>query len=221
MNPLWLKPPLFALCLAPLGWYLWGFQADTLGANPIETVTRGLGTWALNFLLITLCVTPLRKLSGWAWLGRLRRMLGLFCFFYAALHLSTYLWLDQFFDWSAIAKDILKRPFITVGMICFLLLIPLAVTSNNIAIRKLGGRRWQELHRSIYAIALLAVLHYGWMVKLDLTKPLIYAAIVIALLGIRVWWRFQERERQLAGAYVKNNPVLRKGRPVIPIYVKK
>ena len=203
MNPGLLKPPLFIACLAPLAYYAWGVQADTLGANPIEAVTRGMGTWALNFLLITLTVTPLRKYSGWAWLGRLRRMLGLFVFFYAALHLTTYLWFDQFFDWPAIAKDILKRPFITVGMISFALQVPLAATSNAFAIRKLGGRRWQELHRSVYLIGLLAVLHYSWMVKADLSKPLIYAVIVGVLLGLRVWWRVQERKRQLAGAYLR------------------
>lgn len=216
MNPGLIKPPLFIACLAPLAWYAWGVQADTLGANPIEAVTRGLGTWALNFLLITLTVTPLRKYSGWAWLGRLRRMLGLFVFFYAALHLSTYLWFDQFFDWPAIAKDILKRPFITVGMICFALLVPLAATSNAFAIRKLGGRRWQELHRSVYLIGILAVLHYFWMVKADISKPLIYALMLGVLLGLRVWWRVQERNRQLAGAYLPK----RRG-PVISIAVKK
>jgi methionine sulfoxide reductase heme-binding subunit len=202
LNPALIKPPLFLACLAPLAYYAWGVQADTLGANPIEAVTRGMGTWALNFLMITLTVTPLRKYSGWAWLGRLRRMLGLFVFFYAALHLGTYLWFDQFFDWPAIAKDILKRPFITVGMISFALLVPLAATSNAFAIRKLGGRRWQELHRSVYLIGLLAVLHYSWMVKADVSKPLIYAVMVGVLLGLRVWWRVQERNRQLAGAYL-------------------
>ena len=199
MNPSLLKPPLFLACLAPLAWYAWGAYADTLGANPIEAVTRGLGTWALNFLLITLTVTPLRKYSGWNILVRLRRMLGLFAFFYATLHLSTYIWFDQFFDWPEIAKDIIKRPFITVGMICFVLLVPLAATSNGFALRKLGGRRWQELHRSVYPIGLLAVLHYSWMVKADLGKPLLYAALLGILLGLRVWWRVQERNRQLAG----------------------
>ena len=202
MNPSLIKPPLFIACLVPLAYYAWGVQADTLGANPIEAVTRGMGTWALNFLLITLTVTPLRKYSGWAWLVRLRRMLGLFVFFYAFLHLSTYLWFDQFFDWAAIAKDILKRPFITVGMVTFALLVPLAATSNAFAIRKLGGRRWQELHRSVYLIGLLAVLHYSWMVKADVSKPLIYALLLGVLLGLRVWWRIQERNRQLAGAYL-------------------
>ena len=199
MNPSLLKPPLFLACLAPLAWYAWGAYADTLGANPIEAVTRGLGTWALNFLLITLTVTPLRKYSGWNILVRLRRMLGLFAFFYATLHLSTYIWFDQFFDWPEIAKDIIKRPFITVGMICFVLLVPLAATSNGFALRKLGGRLWQELHRSVYPIGLLAVLHYSWMVKADLGKPLLYAALLGILLGLRVWWRVQERNRQLAG----------------------
>ena len=216
MNLALIKPPLFLACLAPLAYYASGVQADTLGANPIEAVTRGLGTWALNFLLITLMVTPLRKYSGWAWLGRLRRMLGLFVFFYAALHLGTYLWLDQFFDWPAIAKDILKRPFITVGVITFALLVPLAATSNAFAIRKLGGRRWQELHRSVYLICLLAVLHYSWMVKADVSKPLIYAVMVGVLLGLRVWWRVQERNRQLVGAYLPKP----RGR-VIPLVFRK
>ncbi|MCF8151623.1 MAG: sulfoxide reductase heme-binding subunit YedZ [Burkholderiaceae bacterium] len=201
MNPALIKSPLFIACLGPLAYYVWGAQVDTLGANPIEVVTRGMGTWALNFLLITLTVTPLRKISGWVWLIRLRRMLGLFVFFYATLHLATYLWFDQFFDWAEILKDILKRPFITVGMICFALLLPLAATSNAFAIRRIGGRRWQNLHRSIYLIGMLAVLHYFWMVKADLSTPLIYAGLLAALLGIRIWWRLQERNRQLAGAY--------------------
>lgn len=216
MNPALLKPPLFLACLAPLAYYAWGLQTDTLGANPIEAVTRGLGDWALNFLLITLSVTPLRKLSGWTWLGRLRRMLGLFVFFYATLHLSTYLWFDQFFDWVAIAKDIWKRPFITVGMLCFALLLPLAATSNGFALRKLGGRRWQALHRSVYLIGMLAVLHYSWMVKADISRPLLYAALLGILLGLRVWWRVQERDRQLAGTYLPK----RRGR-IIPIVVRK
>lgn len=220
MNPTLLKPPLFLLCLLPLAWYGWGIYTDTLGANPIEAVTRGLGTWTLNFLLITLSVTPLRRYTGWNWLAPLRRMLGLFVFFYAVLHFNTYLWLDQFFDWNAIAKDILKRPFITVGMVCFFLLVPLAATSNNYAIRKLGGRRWRELHRTVYAIGLLAVLHYAWMVKADLSGPLGYAVALAALLGVRAWWRVEEKRRQLAGAYLTPRaPVA--GRRIIPIVAKK
>jgi len=216
LNPALIKPPLFLAGLLPLAYYAWGAQTDTLGANPIEAVTRGLGDWALNFLLITLAVTPLRRYSGWTWLGRLRRMLGLFVFFYATLHLTTYLWFDQFFDWPAIAGDILKRPFITVGMVGFALLVPLAATSNAFAIRRLGGRRWQELHRSVYAIGLLAVLHYSWMVKADVSRPLLYALVLGVLLGLRAWWRVQERTRQLAATF-PGKPQRR----TIPIVVRK
>lgn len=216
MNPRYIKPPLFVACLLPLAWYLWGVYADSLGANPIEAVTRGFGTWALNFLLITLTVTPLRKYARWVWLAPLRRMLGLYAFFYAALHLGTYLWLDQFFDWGAIFKDILKRPFITIGMMCFMLLVPLAATSNNFAIRRLGGQRWRELHRTVYAIGLLAVLHYAWMVKADLAGPIQYAMMLAVLLGLRIWWLVREKRRQLA-----QNPRQPAGRRVIPIAVRR
>lgn len=188
-----LKPTLFILGLAPLAYYAIGFFADRLGANPIEALTRGLGTWALNFLLISLAVTPLRKLSGWNLVIRWRRMLGLYCFFYASLHLGAYLWLDQFFDGEAIVRDILKRPFITVGMVAFMLLLPLALSSNTFSLRKLGGKRWQALHRSVYAIGPLAILHYAWMVKADLGKPSIYAALLAVLLGLRLLWFIQPR----------------------------
>lgn len=199
----WLKSLTFVISLAPLGWYAWGVTTDALGANPIEAVTRGLGTWALNFLLITLLITPLRHYAKWTWPINLRRMLGLYVFFYASLHLAAYLWLDQFFDWMAIAKDILKRPFITVGIAAFLLLVPLAATSTDAAIRKLGGRRWQQLHRSVYAVGALAVLHYLWMVKADLKKPLIYVTLLTLLLGLRIlWWLWrqygQRRTRHMA-----------------------
>jgi sulfoxide reductase heme-binding subunit YedZ len=207
-----IKAALFLACLAPLAYYVWSFQQDNLGANPIEAVTRGMGLWALRFLLITLTVTPVRKLARQPWLGRLRRMLGLFTFFYACLHLTTYVWFDQFFDWAAIAKDILKRPFITAGMVAFVLMVPLAATSSHAMVRRLGGRRWQELHRTIYAIAMIAVLHFWWMVKLDTREPTIYALIVFVLLGLRLWWREQERRKQLAGAYASG----RQGR-IIPI----
>ncbi len=184
-----LKTALFLLCLVPLVTFVHGAATDNLGANPIEAVTRGLGDWTLRFLLLTLAVTPLRRLSGLAWLLRLRRMLGLYTFFYACLHVLSYLWLDQFFDWGEILKDIVKRPFITVGFASFLLLIPLAITSSNAMIRRLGGRLWQRLHRAVYAIALFAVLHFWWMVKLDITEPAIYAGILAILLGMRLaWW---------------------------------
>ena len=197
-----IKSALFLACLIP-AFFLWrGFELDTLGANPIETVTRSLGEWTLRFLLITLTVTPLRKYTGWHWLIRLRRMLGLFTFAYGLSHLLTYVWLDQFFDWEAIAKDIIKRPFITVGFAALMLMLPLAVTSSNFAIRKLGGRRWQSLHRSIYPIAILGCVHFWWLVKKDVTWPLVYTVITVALLGIRAWWREQERRKQLAGGYL-------------------
>ena len=196
-----MKSLLFIMSLLPLAYYGWSAWHDTLGANPIEAVTRGLGTWTLNFLLITLTVTPLRKLTGWHAALRLRRMLGLFTFFYAVLHLTSYLWFDQFFDWSEIAQDILKRPFITVGMAAFVLLVPLAATSSNFAIRRLGGRRWQALHRTVYAIAILAVLHYSWLVKVDQSQPLLYGGLLVVLLGLRAWWREVERREQLAGKY--------------------
>lgn len=210
------KAALFAACLLPLSYYAWGAWQDALGANPIEAVTRGLGDWTLRLLLITLTVTPLRRLTGLHWLLRLRRMLGLFTFFYACLHLSCYLWLDQFFDWHAIAQDILKRPFITVGMSAFILLLPLAATSTNAMVRRLGGKRWQALHRAIYPISILAVTHFWWMVKKDVTEPAIYALVLAVLLGLRMWWREQERRRQVAGAYAPNP----KGR-VIPIATRR
>ena len=197
-----IKSALFLVCLIP-AFMLWrGFELDTLGANPIETITRSLGEWTLRFLLITLTVTPLRKYTGWHWLIRLRRMLGLFTFAYGVSHLLTYVWLDQFFDWEAIARDIIKRPFITVGFAALMLMLPLAVTSSNYAIRKLGGRRWQSLHRAIYPIAILGCVHFWWLVKKDVTWPLIYTVITVALLGIRAWWREQERRKQLAGGYM-------------------
>ena len=182
-----IKALLFTASLLPFGFLAWGAWHETLGANPIEAVTHQTGTWTFNFLLISLAVTPLRGLTGLNWLLRLRRMLGLFCFFYAVLHFSTYLWLDQFFDMQSIARDIFKRPFITVGFLSFALLVPLAATSSNYAIRKLGGRRWQALHRSVYLAAILASIHYFWLVKITaIIYPLIYAVILALLLAWRV-----------------------------------
>ena len=192
-----LKTALFLLCLVPLGQLAWGAYNDALGANPIEVVTRSLGTWTLNFLLITLAVTPARQFTGLHWLIRLRRMLGLYAFFYASLHFMTYLWLDQFFDWMAIANDVLKRPFITVGFTAFVLLVPLVATSTNAMVKRLGGRRWTQLHRTIYAIAILGVLHYWWLVKKDITDPLLYAVLLGLLLGWRAMRLARERRRQL------------------------
>ena len=190
MTLAWLKPTVFGASLIPLGWYLGGLWMDTLGANPIETITRGLGTWTLNFLLLTLLMSPLKRYAGWHWPLNLRRMLGLFAFFYGSLHLLSYLWLDQFFDWPAIAKDIIKRPFITAGMGAFALLVPLAATSNLYAIRTLGSRRWQQLHRVVYLVSILGVLHYLWLVKLDFLQPLIYALLLAALFILRLIPRY-------------------------------
>jgi len=188
-----LKALLFLLSLGPLLRYGHGLWYDALGANPIEALTRGMGIWTLNFLLLTLCITPLRKLSGLHWLLRLRRQLGLTAFAYGVLHLLTYLWLDQFWDVDAIAKDVLKRPFITIGFATFVLLTPLAATSNNWAIRRLGGKRWQELHRLVYAAAILGVVHYLWLVKkVALLDPILYALALAGLLG----WRMLERIRR-------------------------
>jgi sulfoxide reductase heme-binding subunit YedZ len=192
------KIAVFVAALYPLARIvLFGFTGG-LGANPIEFITRSTGLWTLVFICITLAVTPLRKLAGWNALLRFRRMLGLYAFFYAALHFTTYFWFDKWFDIAAIVKDIGKRPFITVGFAAFVLLVPLAVTSPKAMVRKLG-RRWQTLHRAIYPIAALAILHFWWMKagKHDLILPKIYGAIVIALLGWRVlvWARDRIRQR--------------------------
>jgi sulfoxide reductase heme-binding subunit YedZ len=177
----------FGVCLLPLARLIYLGGSGGLGANPIEFITRSIGTWTLVGLMVTLSVTPLRRLSGRAELVRYRRMLGLFSFFYACLHFVTYVWLDQFFDPAAIAKDIVKRPFITVGFAAFVLLVPLAVTSTHAMMRRLG-RRWQQLHRLVYVIALLGVIHYLWLVKKDMTEPLIYGGVLVLLLAMRLPW---------------------------------
>jgi len=185
----YLKPAIFLACLVPLGRLVWrGFHAG-LGANPIEAITHGTGDWTLTFLLLTLAVTPLRKLTHQYWLIGLRRMLGLFAFFYGSLHLMTWLWLDKFFDVHEMLADVVKRRFITAGMTAFALMIPLALTSTKWSIRKLGGKRWQALHRLIYFSATAGVIHYIWLVKADLKKPLEYASVLGMLLLYRgaVW----------------------------------
>jgi len=183
------KPLVFLLCLYPLGFLVFGAFNNLLGANPVEAMTRTTGDWTLYFLLITLTVTPLRKLSGWSWLLRYRRMLGLFAFFYGCMHFLTYVWFDQFFDLGDIVADIIKRPFITVGFICLLALLPLAVTSTNKMMRRLG-RNWKRLHQLIYPIAGLGVLHYFMMVKADYKQPLIIGLILAGLLGYRLLLRY-------------------------------
>ncbi len=188
-----LKAALFVLCLLPLARLGWAAWQDDFGPNPVEFVQRWTGTWTFNLLLLTLCVSPLRSLAQWHWLIRLRRMLGLFCFFYAVLHFLSFIGFDHAFDLTAIGLDIAKRPFVTVGFAAFVLLVPLAATSNAYAIRRLGGRRWQELHRSIYLIGILATLHYFWLVKATaILWPIAYALALGLLLG----WRIKERRRK-------------------------
>jgi methionine sulfoxide reductase heme-binding subunit len=185
----WFEVVVFLACLMPLGRLGWRAYSGSLGANPIEAITHATGDWTLIFLLITLAITPLRKLTNQLWLIRFRRMSGLFAFFYGTLHFLTYIWLDKFFDVDEMLADVAKRRFITAGFTGFGLLIPLAITSTNSWIRRLGGRRWNLLHRLIYFSAMAGVVHYAWLVKADLHKPLEYALVLSILLGYRlvVW----------------------------------
>ena len=181
----WLiKPIIFIISLLPVSVLLLGILNDDLGPNPIEMLTHQTGLWGLYFLLITLAVTPLRMMTGMVWLMSLRRMFGLFAFFYACLHLSVYFWLDQYFSWPAIFEDILKRPYITVGFTAWLLLLPLALTSTKSAIRRLGNK-WQKLHRLVYLAALLVILHFVWLVKADYAEPIFYLTIFLILMAFR------------------------------------
>jgi methionine sulfoxide reductase heme-binding subunit len=186
----YLKPIVFLAALIPLGRLAWKAYNSALGANPIQVITWSTGTWTLVFLMVTLSITPLRKLTRQYWLIQYRRMTGLFAFFYGCLHFTTYIWLDQFFDLHSVYKDIYKRPFITVGFTAFVLMIPLAATSTQWAIRKLG-KRWQKLHRLIYVSATAGVVHYYWLVKKDIRVPVIYAVTlgILLLYRIIVWAR--------------------------------
>ncbi len=178
-----------ALCMAPAAWLIWLLFHDKLGANPIEALIRQLGVWGLRFVIAGLAITPLARLTRTPALIRLRRPIGLVAFAYVLAHWCTYIGVDQFFDWAAIWKDLLKRPFITIGMAAFVLLTPLAITSTNAMLKRLGPRAWRRLHQAIYAIAVLGVVHYYLLVKADHRPPLIYAAILALLLGYRaVQW---------------------------------
>ena len=182
------KPLVFIASLSPIVWlFMAGFEVagQSLGPDPIKLTLHTIGKTALNFIMLTLLVTPVRQLTGFTHLLRLRRMLGLFAFFYTLLHFVVYIWLDQELDFAGLGKDIVKRPYITIGFLALLLLIPLALTSTNKMMRRLG-RRWQKLHRLVYIIAILGVWHYYWQVKRDVTEPLIYAAVLALLLGYRV-----------------------------------
>jgi len=196
-----MKSLLFVIALLPFARLLVFAFTDRLGANPIEFITRNTGDWTLYFLCMTLSITPLRRFSGWSWLLKLRRMTGLFAFFYACLHFTTFIWFDHFFDLGEMWRDVLKRPFITVGFTAFVLLIPLAVTSNNGMLRRLGGMRWRWLHRLIYLIAPLAILHFWWMKagKHDFQQPILFGCIVAFLLLLRIfWWRRRRTDATMA-----------------------
>jgi methionine sulfoxide reductase heme-binding subunit len=182
----WIKVVVFLACLVPLGFLGWDAYTQNLGANPIEKITHTTGDWTLRFLLITLSITPVRKLLGIPALIRFRRMSGLYAFFYGSLHFLTYIWLDKFFNLHEMLVDVAKRKFITVGFTAFVLLIPLAVTSTAGWIRRLGGKRWQVLHRVIYISAVAGIIHYLWLVKADIRKPLEYGAILAVLLSYRL-----------------------------------
>lgn len=184
-----IKAIAFVLALAPFFVLVYLVATDQL-VEPLQYITRNTGSWTLYFLCITLAVTPLRRWSGWNWLLKLRRMMGLYAFFYALLHFTTFLWFDHFFDVQEMLKDVAKRPFITVGFTAFVLLLPLAVTSTNGMVRRLGGKRWQMLHKLVYVIAPLGILHFWWMRagKHDFNKPILFGLIVLFLLGVRAWW---------------------------------
>lgn len=197
----WIRLALFILALIPLARLVWLAATESLGANPIEFVERSTGTWALVMLLIALSLTPFRLLTGVAWPIQLRRMAGLFMFFYACLHFTSYIWLDHWFDWNEIGKHILKHPYVLVGFLAFVLAVPLALTSSNVMMRKLG-RRWKQLHVMVYPIAILAVLHFWWLVKKDIREPLAYAIVLLLLLGIRLinWQKNLQRTKQPGNA---------------------
>jgi sulfoxide reductase heme-binding subunit YedZ len=192
----WTKVAVFLSCLIPFGDLVWRIIKSELGANPVEFLQHATGDWTLRFLVFTLCITPFRKLLNLPDLIRFRRMLGLFAFFYVGLHFLTYLGPDQAFDLAAMWKDVAKRPFITVGFAAFVSLIPLAVTSTAGWIRRIGGKRWQMLHRLIYFAAVCGVIHYYWLVKSDVRKPLLYGALVAILLAWRLGSWFSKRRNQ-------------------------
>lgn len=188
-----LKAVVFFLALVPAGFLAWKALADELSANPIKDITEETGIWTLRFILLTLTVTPLRKISGVATLSRFRRMLGLYAFFYGCLHFVTYVYLDQFFAFGEMLRDVAKRPFITVGFMAFVMMIPLALTSPNFVAKWMGGKRWRLLHRVVYFTALGGVIHYLWLVKADTQRPLLYGAVLTVLLGYRLWDYLQSR----------------------------
>lgn len=199
-----LKPAIFAACLVPFVWLVVRAVSDGLGANPIDAITDTTGIWALRFVLATLAVTPVRRITGWHPIIRFRRMLGLFAFFYASMHFLTWLVLDQFFAWEFILEDIAKRPFITMGFTAFVLMIPLAITSTAGWIRRLGGRTWNRLHRLVYVTGVAAVIHYLWLVKVIEPEQITYAVILASLLAVRLYYALVRERRRVPAAAVKS-----------------
>jgi sulfoxide reductase heme-binding subunit YedZ len=199
-----LKLLVWMICLYPLARLLYKYKFGGLGANPIEFITLATGTWTLTLLLATLAVTPLRKVTGLNWLIRFRRLIGLFAFFYGFLHFMTYVWLDKFFDVHDMLRDVAKRPFITAGFVAFMSMVPLAVTSTAWAIRKLGGKNWNQLHRLIYLSGIAAVVHFWWKVKADHRRPATYGAVLLVLLlyraGVSAWPRLHRSRTKSADA---------------------
>ena len=222
-----LKPVVFLAALGPVTWLIWAALTNNLSANPLSDLTIETGTWTLRFLCITLAMTPLRRLTGWNAVIRFRRMTGLFAFFYGSLHFLTYAIADRYagldltsgyFNASvfrelvkSVGEDIYKRPFITVGFTAFTLMVPLALTSTAGMIRRLGGKRWNQLHRLIYASAVAGVIHYWWLVKADVRRPLAYACIVGSLLLFRLWWARQHARRSFKLPLVGADPRVRPG----------
>lgn len=215
--PRWLRPVVFAACLVPLVWVAAAIASDFfngtrfLGSNPIKEAEHFTGRWVLRFLMFTLAVTPIRQTFGWNWLQRYRRMFGLFAFFYATVHLSIYFLLDLELMWSELAADIIKRPYITIGMTAFLLLVPLAVTSTAKMVKRLGGKRWTALHRLVYVIVVLGTIHFWMAVKRDVTDPLIFALIFACLLGYRAaQWRRRRARKPGVEAAAASTPAQRR-----------
>jgi sulfoxide reductase heme-binding subunit YedZ len=199
----WLKPLVFLLCATPTAQLAYQAYTGDLGVNPIEYITRFTGSWALIVLIASLAITPLRRLTGRNELIKLRRMLGLFAFFYASLHFATYIGLDLFFDFRAIGKDILKRPYITVGFFAFIIMVPLAATSTAGMIRRLG-KRWQQLHRLVYVAAIAGVIHFYWLVKADISRPAQYGTVLAVLLGFRLFVKWRSRRKAPSAVRVKS-----------------
>ncbi|MGH7380388.1 MAG: sulfite oxidase heme-binding subunit YedZ [Candidatus Methylomirabilales bacterium] len=228
-----LKAAVWGACLFPVALLLYQFQTDNFGANPIDYVTRTLGRWTIRILLASLAMTPLRLLFGISWPMSLRRLLGLFAFFYVCLHFAVWIVVDHFFDWEEMLADIVKRPYITVGLLALTLLVPLAATSTARVVKRLGGANWQRLHRLVYVVGVLAVLHYLWLAKVGVNDPYVYAGVLALLLGIRFWdWarRVATRRRQgvltsrgmgavarshLAGGGEQPLPILSETRPPV------